>query len=533
MRTKGRMVAVVAVFAIATAACTGSSTSPSNSGSASAGGDATFSYATFTQVMISWDPSSAYSNEIIAMSNMYETLTRYDSETQEVVPSLATSWTSSKDGKHWSFTLQDGVTFHSGRPMTSADVKASIERTMELGQGAAYIWGAVKSIDTPDDQTVEFTLKYAAPLDLIASADYAAYIYDTQAAGSKDLGKWFAEGNDAGSGPYTVDAWNEGQEVELRLKASPDYWQGWDGAHYDNYVFRVVPTATTSAQLLRDGQVTFAERLTPQLYDSFDGQDGFTAASAASWQTLLALLNTKSGPLADPAVRQALSYAIDWEGMMVALQGAATSLSGVIPPGLWGHVEGIEPTYDATNAADMLGQAGYGPDGDPLSLTLTYTKGDSDEELVAALMKSDLAKLNVSLDVRGLAWPTQWAKGKSQDLTERQDIFLFYWWPDYADPYSWFINMFHTEEPPFFNLSYYSDPWMDKTMQEAQVVSASDREAAIGLYGQMQDQVIQDMPSLSVYTQQYQRVMLSSVQGYVDNPAYPNVVFAYELTPGS
>ena len=533
MRTTGRMVAAVAIFAIAAAACTGTSTSPSSSGSASAGGNATFTYATSTQVMISWDPSTAYSNEIIAMSNMYETLTRYDSETQEVVPLLATSWTSSKDGKSWSFTLQDGVTFHSGRPMTSADVKASIERTMELGQGAAYIWGAVRSIDTPDDQTVEFTLKYPAPLDLIASADYAAYIYDTTAAGSKDQEKWFAEGNDAGSGPYTVDAWNEGQEVELRLKAYPDYWQGWDGAHYDNYVFRVVPTATTSAQLLRDGQVTFAARLTPQLYDSFDGQDGFTAASAASWQTLLALLNTKSGPLADPTVRQALSYGIDWEGMMVALQGAATPLSGVIPPGLWGHVDGLEPTYDATKAADLLGQAGFGPDGDPLSLTLTYTKGDSDEELDAALMKSDLAKLNVSVDVRGLAWPTQWAKGKSQDLAERQDIFLFYWWPDYADPYSWFINMFHTEDPPFFNLSYYSNPWMDKTMQEAQVVSASDREAAIGLYGQMQDQVVQDMPSLSVYTQQYQRVMLSSVQGYVDNPAYPNVAFAYELTPGS
>jgi len=160
-------------------------------------------------------------------------------------------------------------------------------------------------------------------------------------------------------------------------------------------------------------------------------------------------------------------------------------------------------------------------------------RGDSDEQLVAALMKSDLAKLNVSVDVRGLAWPTQWAKGQSEDLAERQDIFLFYWWPDYADPYSWFLNMFHTEDPPYFNLSYYSDPWMDETIQEVGVVSASDREAAISLYGQMQDQLMQDMPSLSVYTQQYQRVMLSSVEGYVDNPAYPNVVFAYELTPGS
>src|SRR5581483_674562 len=48
-------------------------------------------------------------------------------------------------------------------------------------------------------------------------------------------------------------------------------------------------------------------------------------------------------------------------------------------------------------------------------------------------------------DVRPLAWPAQWAKAKSSNPADRQDILLFYWWPDYADPYSWFINLFHTE----------------------------------------------------------------------------------------
>lgn len=218
---------------------------------------------------------------------------------------------------------------------------------------------------------------------------------------------------------------------------------------------------------------------------------------------------------------------------MAALHGGATRLSGVIPPGLWGHEDGLESTYDVAKATDLLTQAGYGPNGKPLSLTLTYTQGDSDEQLVSALMKSDLAKLNISLAVRGLAWPAQWAKGKSADQAQRQDIFLFYWWPDYADPYSWFINLYHTEDPPFFNMSYYSNPEMDTTMNDAQVLSASDRNQAIDLYKQMQGTVVEDAPSLSVYTQQYQRVMLSSVQGFVDNPAYPNVVFVYELQPGS
>jgi peptide/nickel transport system substrate-binding protein len=538
MRTNGpvRVLAALAVTALTAVACTGTTKTPSGSTGVSGSGaaqNATFTYDTYTQVMVGWDPSTSYSNEILAMSNMYETLTRYDSATQTVQPLLATAWKSSHGGTSWSFTLQQGVTFHTGRPMTSADVKASIERTIKLNQGAAYIWGAVKSIQTPDPSTVTFTLKYPAPLDLIASADYAAYIYDTKASGSEDLGKWFESGHEAGTGPYMLDSWNKGQEVELRLKAYPDYWGGWDGPHYTNYVFRVVPSATTSAQLLRAGQVSFADRLTPQLWASFQNQQGYSTPSSPSWQTLLAMLNTASGPLTDQRVRQAISYAIDWQGMMAALHGGATLLSGVIPPGLWGHTDGLEPVTDVQKATDLLRQAGYGPGGKEMSLTLTYTQGDSDEQLVAGLMKSDLAKQNITLDVRGLAWPTQWAKAKSSDLSQRQDILLFYWWPDYADPYSWFINLFHTENPPYFNLSYYSNPTLDKQMQQAELLAASNRDQSIQLYKQMQDTVYQQLPAISAYTQQYQRVMLSSVQGYVDNPAYPNVVFAYDLHPGS
>lgn len=529
MRAKRlQLLAVVATLAVVGAACTGTSTKPS--GASPSAGDATFTYSLTSQLMIGWDPSTSYSNEILAMSNMYETLTRYNPQTKTLDPLLATEWKSSGGGKTWTFTLREGVKFHTGNTLSSADVKASIERTMELNQGAAYIWGAVRSIDTPDPRTVVFRLKYPAPLDLIASADYAAYIFDTSAA-SGDLNKWFEQGNEAGTGPYALDVWNKGQETELRLKAFADYWGGWEGAHYTNMVFRVVPQATTAAQLLRSEQVTMVERLTPQLWQTFQNQDQFAATSSSSWQTLLAMLNTASGPLTDVRVRQAIASAIDWNGMMSALQGAAQPLSGIVPPGLWGQVGGLELTYDAQKATNLLKQAGYGPGGKPLDLVVTYLQGDADEQLVSSLMKSDLAKLNVNLDVRALAWPTQWAKAKSSDLAQRQDILLFYWWPDYADPYSWFINLFRTENKPYFNLSYYSNPELDATMNKAEVLAASDRSAAESMYADMQKTLAQDVPALSIYTQVYQRAMLSSVGGFVENPAYPNVVFGYDLTP--
>src|SRR4051794_10330507 len=145
---------------------------------------------------------------------MYETLTRYNAQTKKVDPLLATRYAKSKDGKTWTFTLRKGVTFHTGRPVDAAAVKAAIARTMKLNQGAAYIWGSVKSIATPSPTTVVFHLKYAAPLDLIASADYAAYIYDTKAQPAAKLAKWFAAAHDAGTGPYQIDQYAKGQEVE-------------------------------------------------------------------------------------------------------------------------------------------------------------------------------------------------------------------------------------------------------------------------------------------------------------------------------
>ena len=160
-------------------------------------------------------------------------------------------------------------------------------------------------------------------------------------------------------------------------------------------------------------------------------------------------------------------------------------------------------------------------------------QGDADEQLVATLIKSQLAALNVHVNVHAMQWPVQWAKAKSSNTANRQDILVFYWWPDYPDPYSWFVNLFKTENPPFFNLAYYSDPSLDRMIGLAEPLAASNRPRAIKLYDQMQRNLYANAPAVPLYVQRYQRVMLKSVRGFVDNPAYPNVTFVYELRPGA
>jgi peptide/nickel transport system substrate-binding protein len=532
-RHRAGLIAAVTVLVSSLAACGGGSSYPASS-AGTASGQATsdiFTYDTNAAVMADgWDPATEYSDGIIAMSEMYETLTHYDPATQTIEPELATSWTSADNAKTWTFHLRHGVSFHTGRPMTAQAAKAAILRTIKLGGGASYVWAAVKTIDTPDKYTLVFHLSSPSALALEASADYSAYIYDTQAAGGGNaLTNWLNAGHDAGTGPYTVATWNKGQELEVILKQFPGYWGGWTGSHFAKVVFRNVPQDSTAAQLLRSGQVSFVEQINSSLWSSLAGDSAIKTVSSPSWQNLLAQFNTKR---LDVTVRQALLYAIDYTGIIAALRGAGVASSGLVPPGLPGHST-VLPNYshDKAKAATLLKKAGYGPGRKALNLTLTYTAGDSNEQVVATILKSDLAALNVNLRVQPLAWPTQWAKGKSSNAAQRQDIFLEYWWPDYADPYSWFVNTLETESPPYFNLSYYSNPSLDRMINQVEPLLATDKAAAEQLYRSMQVTVLQQAPLVSLYNVNYQYSMLSQISGFQVNPAYPNVVFVYDLKP--
>jgi peptide/nickel transport system substrate-binding protein len=525
--------AVAAMLALS--ACTGGTVRGAGDETSGGSGSAnsTFVYAANLDVVTDWDPATSYSNELIAMENIYESLTKYNNTTQKVEPRLATSWSSADGGTTWTFTLRSGVKFHSGRSMDATAAKEAIERTIALKGGPAYIWDSVSSIETPEPTSLVFHLKYPAPLDLISSSAYAAYIYDTTAAGTADLTTWFGTGKDAGTGPYQIADWAKGQETEVRLAAYPDYWGGWKGKHYTTVEYRVTPQLTTAWQLLQRGDVNFVERLNPQLFaEAEKNEQGLQTSSTSSFQNLLALFNTSHGPMTDPLVRKAVQGVIDSDGLLSALKGADSPATGLVPEGLLGHTKDLGLTHDVPGAKALLAQAGYGPD-KPLTLEMTYAQGDDDQQLFATLLASALDEVGVKLHAQPLQWNAQWDRGKSADPAERQDIFVMYWYPDYADPYSWFINIFHGANPPSFNLTYLSDPSIDAQIDALPQLTANDRSGAEKAYVDLQRELIQDQAVVApLYVQQYQRAYSANVGGYTDNPAYPNVVFAHDLTPG-
>jgi len=530
---------VAGVVAVAASACAGGqvrgadrTTPPATGGTGTptatrtgASNDATFVYAPNLDVVTDWDPATSYSNEIVAMSSIYEGLTRYNAQTKKPEPRLATEWTSAANGKEWTFKLRQGVKFHSGATLDAEAAKKAIERTIKLNSGAAYIWGAVDKIDAPDAATLKFTLKYATPLDLVASSGYAAHIYDTEVVDEVKDGR-----TDAGTGPYTIDSWQKGKETELTLKAYEDYWGGWKPEQYKKVAFRVTPEITTAWQLLKQGQVNFVQRLNPQLFEQAGATEGVQASQTPSFQNLLVLFNTAAGPARDVRVRQALQLAIDYDGLVAALKGAGVKGGGLVPDGLLGHVAGMGPKQDLLKAQELLESAGYGPDNPELKLTLTYAQGDEDQKLLVTLLSSALKKMNVTLQARPMAWNAQWDLGKKKG----QDLFVMYWYPDYADAYSWFFNVFRGSGKPEFNLSYLNEPEIDAAIDKLPELAATDPLAADQAYAELQRKIIEEEAAVAVpYVQTYQRALTADVRGYVDNPAYPNVVFFYDLTSAS
>ncbi|MFG1706462.1 ABC transporter substrate-binding protein [Nonomuraea sp. M3C6] len=516
-----RLVAAAALMILA--AC--SSPPPEEARQAPAG-ESTFVYVKNLDIVTEWDPSRSYSSEIIAFHNIYETLTLWNPVTKKSTPRLATSWRASSDGRTWTFNLRRGVTFHTGRPLDAEAVKASIERTMKAKTGASYIWDAVSSIRVEGPATVTFALKYSVPLDLVASSTYAAYIYDTKAA--PDLGKWFQAGKDAGSGPYTVASWQKGKEQELTLKAYDEYWGGWRRPHYSTVKFRVVPDPDKAYRLLQRGEASFVARLSPRLFARASAAPGVRTSQRPSFQTAMMLFNTASGPMKDVRVRRAVQKAVDYQGLIKELKGAVAPVSGVIPEGLTGHVPGRVPRQDLNGAAQLLQKAGYGPGGRPLRLRLTYGEGDTDWRLLATKLATALQPLNVTIEARPMPWNAQWELGKKRG----QDIFVMYWWPDYADGYSWFGNVFHSGNPPAFNLAYLDDQGLDALLDTVPELTVTDRTAAQRAYEQATRRVLDQRAAAAMpWVVNYQRAYLGGVQGYDDNPAYPDVVFVYDLRP--
>jgi peptide/nickel transport system substrate-binding protein len=474
------------------------------------------------------DPAISFSNDSVITSNCYETLTFYNppGSSEVLSPKLATSWETNEDGTEWTFNLREGVVFHNGDPFNAEAVKGALDNTIEIGAGAAYIWDPIEEIEVVDDYTVKFKLSYGAPLDLIASSGYGSWIYNPTVYAEKGT-EWFNEGNCAGTGPYTIE--NRERGSRLIMTRFEDYWGGWSEGQFDKIVFEISEDNVALQQKIEAGIADFTYGVPPDNLAALDANPDIVVYINPSFQNLVGLLNTQKPPLDNKLVRQALAYSVPYTDFIEGVMGdRATQAYGPVPYGMWGFSSDLpQYSYDLDKARELLAEAGYTDGG--FDLVYTFATGDLDEQQLGELWKAELAKLGINLEVQGLNWEAQWDLAKS-DPQAAQDVFVMYWWPDYVSPYSFLYSMFHSEDEILFNLGYYRNPEYDDMIDTANALSASDRDAAAQMFVESQEILIDDAASLFFYDVANTHLAGSDIKGFKDNPAYPHVVFVYDLT---
>ncbi len=468
------------------------------------------------------DPSSAFGTENILLQNVYETLTVFNppGSADLLSPGLAESWESNEDSTVWTFNLREGVTFHDGSDMTAEDVVASINRTIELDLGAAFIFFPVVDVVAVDDMTVEISLEFPAPLDLAMSSNYGAYIISAEAAG--ETSEWFNEGNAAGTGPYRLTSFDP--TGSTTLTAFDGYWDG--AADITNVELRLIEDPVLAEQLVRSGDADFTYNLPFDSYNALDGQDGVAVTRGQSMTNLFGALNHER---LSPEMREALVLSFPYDDVETSLFGGeGTRAQGIVPQTVFGSSDSLDlPETDLEAAAALVAAAGA----EGTELTYSYDAGTIEQEQIGTVWQANLAEIGIDLVLDPLTFDARLELAQS-DPANAQDIFTLFWFPTFVTPNDFLFTLFASEEEPFFNLGYYANPDFDDLIFEADAITATDLDGAIELFQEAQQLLIDDNAAVFMLDVPEISVIADDINGFEPNPAYANVVQFHDLSRG-
>lgn len=502
--------AAVAACALVLAACSSSGNS-SSAGSATGaphkGGNLVFAR---TADILTLDPTQMTDNESIwTAESVYETLYASSPSGKSLVPWLATGYSLSANHLTWTFHLRHGVKFANGQPMTSADVKFSIQRvSAKASNPFAFIDAAIAGITTPDKYTVVITTKYPwAPL-LSDVALFANGIIPANYAGESQS-QFFT--HPFGTGPFKVQQWAKGQK--LVLVANKHYWQ--PGKPYLNQVtFTDVPNDNTRTLQLQGGQAQVDEFPPFSAISQLQHASGLKVDIFPSSRTDFLEFNEAHKPFQDIHVRRAISYALNRRAMINAvLFGHGTPANSIISPALWGYdpaSPGIQ--YNLAAAKKQMAQSSV-PHG--FSTTLMVGSGVTNENSLGQIIQQELKPLGIAMSLKPVDPNTEYTEIQNGQY----NMAFNYDTTDIIDPdelISFSAMGGNTGQKTRALFTNYNDPQVDTWAEQAErTFGLSARKA---LYDKIQTQVANDAVMGYLYYSPFVYAVSTKVHGLTIYP---------------
>lgn len=303
------------------------------------------------------------------------------------VPALATEWTN-PDDTTWSFKIRSDVTFTDGTPLTSADIKASIERVIRLDGPLAPLWASLDSVEAPDATTL--VVKTTAPFGGMLTNMSLLYVVPAARADEKDF---FLK--PIGSGPFVVESFNPGENLVLAKNGA--YWGG--APKLDQIEFRQIPEVSGRVTALTTGEIDFTWGLPPDQLPAIQGNADLALVSVPSLAHYYQWFNSSHEPFDDVRVRQAMWHALDLDSIVKNLfPGGGEVAQAPIQPPAFGFAAQQPYAYDPALAKQLLADAGY-PNGFTTSIQYSSTCCSQIRELTQAMI-SQWAEIGVTVEAQ-------------------------------------------------------------------------------------------------------------------------------------
>lgn len=491
---------------------------------------------------LSLDPGWYYEiNPTCAMYVVYETLYHLpdSSKADEILPLLAEGMPEfSEDGLTVTIKIKQGVKFHnSGTEMTAKDWIFSWNRLKNIGAQPSFLgadyWTEVVALD---DYTLQLTLP--SPNSALAAVLTAVPLSVTDSEAVKALGGTDAEpsaeedapevqanadardqisASSVGTGPFKVAQWDINSEVIVEV--NPDYWG--DAPAIERIIWRNVIEANAQLQSVQIGEADIAYSLNIDSVPTVREDAALQIIEGASLSLQYVAMNMREergGPVSKVEVRQALSYAVDYDGILEQmLGGSAVRPATAIPLGFAASDAVAEMAYveDLTKAQELWDASGVGEQ----ELEITYDadgigEGGVNLETLATKIKADLERINgCTIRLAPMPAAERLAAYRGQDF----QVTLSPWSPDYPDVDTYATPFGQTDTAAAGRVGF-SDPEVDELLRQG--VSETDPAARTEIYIQVQQRLIEAAPYIVLYQPVSQKAARANVQGVTTHAIY-------------
>lgn len=499
-----KLLTLILCLAMVLTVFAGCSSTPATEEGASASGDAaqgeaadseykdTLVYALNTDVQ-SLDPqiqNDTTSEQVVKM--LYNTLLKFEDD-GTVVGDLAESWSVSEDKLTWTFNLKQGVKFHNGKELTSADVKATFDRALNAEAGGLRTTEIIKmftAVEAPDPYTVTITTDgpYGPMESLMCNMSLGIMDADYIEQYGLDLGT-SVEGEN-GTGPFKVVSWERDQEIVV--ERFDDYFG--TPAKLQTVVYTVIPEAASRVIALETGEVDVIDKPTDEDLARLEADtENFTVLRKPTISQRLFRFGCNDPIISNTKVRQAIVYAIDRQAIIDALfTGSAYPSTAPLAPVTFGYSDLGEIEQDLELAKSLLAEAGY-PDGFDTKIITTERYQNGIE--LAEIISQQLAEIGINAKIEVWEWSALSASWNGITADEfDQPIFIMGAGPSMRDADGGLRGLYTTSETGLNdrNYGFYSNAEVDALIEQG--MQETDQQKRVEIYKEAMEILYREDP---------------------------------------